>query len=558
MDRGTRVSVPEFRRILSSLNGKGYGAYKRLYGYTINFGRYEASLTHIQGDPHAPPSVIEFLIPPSTHKFPKDFFRNKNSVPFTDYLVRRLYRAAKARSSKCGLGNSCMLGIPRPSPRVLRRSSVEVYGENIVIRFFIGLPASGRRILGREASKLILEKASQVVDEVLSARDEEDRIREAVKLYRLQEGVRDWLRREGYVFFVGNGSVLPRKASFSDEPLPTAIRFRSPKRLRKKICVKDAGCVEGMAVPAGVNVITGGAYHGKTTLLEALQDGIYNHVKGDGREHVISLDDTILVRAEDGRIVNNVDISTFIKRLPDGTDTSVFSTLDASGSTSMAASLSEAIEMGAKHILMDEDISATNLMYKDESMAKLLPDDPITPLNSLIKPLHRELGISTTTVVSASSSFILPSDKIILMRRYVPLDATEEARKLLQNNSVAESHVKKPRQRLFHGVRRLRRIKASGMKIIAEYDNGPTIEINLRNNPRFVEEGQATFAAKIIMQYTQLREPRPLKDLMAEISKRFDSSGFSAFLKKVPPNLTEVSPIDVLWIINRLYGTVFI
>ncbi len=553
--RARVVSSREFRLLVESLEGKGYGAYRKLLNNKVDYEAFTASLTHVQGDPHAPPSYIEVIIPRSTHRFPPELMSGDALVPFTDYLARKLYSITKSLSRKCGLGNSCFIGVPKPSPRILRRSCVEVAGTDLVIRFFIGLPASGRRILGREAADLLLNKVRRVVDYVLKSREELAEIREHIKVFRLQEGIREWLRSESYVFFIGEGAVLPRRASFSQEPMPGAVPFTPPPSLTVEVCVEDAGCVKGMTVREGVTVITGGAYHGKTTLLEAIQEGIYNHIKGDGRELVVSVPDTVLVRAEDGRVVNHVDISAFIKTLPNGTDTSDYTTLDASGSTSMAAAISEAIEVGCRHIVLDEDISATNLLYKDKEMAKLLHDDPITPLNTLVKLLSTQLGVSTTAVVSASSSFLKPADTVILMRKYVPEDATQKAKALIRETTENHATIKiqHPKPRTYAGIRNLRKIKATGRKIIAEYENGLKFEVNLRHNPRIVEDGQARMIAHIIRKHSRQQRETTIKELITTINHELKTKGFKAYAKPVPPDLTEVTPIDVIWVINRLY-----
>ena len=101
-----------------------------------------------------------------------------------------------------------------------------------------------------------------------------------------------------------------------------------------------------MGIRKGITLIVGGGYHGKSTLLKALEAGVYNHIAGDGREFVITDDTAFKLRAEDGRSITGVDISPFIKNLPNKKDTVHFSTEDASGSTSQAANLMEALESG--------------------------------------------------------------------------------------------------------------------------------------------------------------------------------------------------------------------
>lgn len=126
--------------------------------------------------------------------------------------------------------------------------------------------------------------------------------------------------------------------------------------------------IRGMGIPEGVTLIIGGGYHGKSTLLQALEQGVYNHVKGDGREYVITRADALKLRAEDGRAVSHLDLSLFIHDLPNGKDTHCFSTEDASGSTSQAAGVLEGMEAETSCFLIDEDTSATNFLVRDAFM----------------------------------------------------------------------------------------------------------------------------------------------------------------------------------------------
>ncbi len=550
-----RLRAQEFRRLINSISGRGYGSYKRLLGKEVVFRGFSLKLTHVQGDPHAPPSYAEALITKSGLAPLTQFMKDDSITPLTDYLSRDLHKVLRKLSRRCGEGNSCYLGIPKPSPRILRRSSVELGRDHLILRFFVGLPSQGRRVSGREAVKLLTEVIPEGIESLIkSSLKEINRIKEHIRNFRLQEGIRSWLVRNKYFFFIGDGSILPRRASFSEEPLPNAVRFASPKTLKVEVCVDGAGCVEGLGIRDGVTVITGGAYHGKTTLLEGIIDGIYDHVSGDGREHVISAPDTYLVRAEDGRVVAHVDISSLMRDLPDGTSTKDFSTLDASGSTSMAASIMELIELGVKHLVLDEDISATNLLYKDDVMKDLLKEDPIITLDSVVKPMNRVLGISTAAVVSASSSFLKCSDTIILMRNYLP----QHLNGGMELGVCRESEVKEPQERAYEGISNLKKVKASGMKITAEYFDGIRFEVYLSRNPRIVESGQAKLIAKAISKLSGIKQPVRMAELIDELRNELMSKGFKALYRgiDVPPDLTWVDPLDIAWVINRLRNAI--
>ena len=235
----------------------------------------------------------------------------------------------------------------------------------------------------------------------------------------------------GLCAFVGDGSVLPRVSGVSPLPMKGAVPFVSPEDLAVSLTLPHAGVMRGMGVRKGVTLIVGGGYHGKSTLLGALEKGVYDHIRGDGREYVITDDSAVKVRAEDGRSITNVDISLFIRDLPNGKDTVRFSTEDASGSTSQAANVIESVEAGARLLLIDEDTSATNFMVRDELMARVVSGDkePITPFISRIRDLYEKAGISTILVAGSSGAFFHVADTVIQMDRYVPVEITDAAKK---------------------------------------------------------------------------------------------------------------------------------
>lgn len=202
-------------------------------------------------------------------------------------------------------------------------------------------------------------------------------------------------------------SVLPRESGISSRPLKDSVPFMSPQSLRVSMKLPHEGTIYGMGIPAGITLIVGGGYHGKSTLLNALELGVYNHIAGDGREYVITDDSALKLRSEDGRFIRNVDISLFINDLPNKKDTRCFSTEDASGSTSQAAGIVEGIEAGSKVFLLDEDTSATNFMVRDTFMQEVISreKEPITPFLERAGDLYEKAGISTILVAGSSGAF---------------------------------------------------------------------------------------------------------------------------------------------------------
>jgi len=326
-----RVSIRDLADVLKSIDGKRYSLYSRLRNVHVVFEEGIYRLTKIQGDPHAQPSIIEVVLPFSKHGFPKKLLSNKSTIPFTDYITRKLYRICAKYTRKCGSGNSCYIGVPKPSPRILLRSSVEVNEKlDIILRFYVGLPARGRRILGKEAINVLCKKVPAIVKSVVSLRESIESIEDYVRNFLDQEFLREWIEKRDYMFFIGNGSILPRESSISEKPMRNPVLFKSPETFEVEVQLLSGKKIRGMAAKRGILIITGGGYHGKTTLLKAIQEGIYDHIVGDGREYVVSRKNTVYVKSEDGRVVNNVDISSFISNLPTAEDTSNFSSLNAS------------------------------------------------------------------------------------------------------------------------------------------------------------------------------------------------------------------------------------
>jgi predicted ABC-class ATPase len=321
-----------------------------------------------------------------------------------------------------------------PGQEVLPQSAVWVRGDgSIEARFTVGLPASGRRVLGREAEHLLLDTVPSLVRDTLHTRAEDwPDILDHAEVNEDADALRAALAESGLVAFVAEGAVLPRKSGISQEPLggPRVVPFRSPEPLRVEVSLPNAGPVTGMGISRGVTLIVGGGYHGKSTLLRALERGVYNHRPGDGREKVVTDGAAVKIRAEDGRSIEGVDISPFIGDLPLADDTRSFSTSNASGSTSQAANIMEALEAGATALLVDEDTAATNFMIRDRRMQTLVPrgSEPITPFIDRTRQLFEELGVSLVLVMGGSGDYLDVADRVLALKEYRIQDVTEEAR----------------------------------------------------------------------------------------------------------------------------------
>lgn len=418
--------MPDRERLVSLLqriDGRPYPAWRDLAG-TWRLGDAVLYVDHVQGDPFAAPSRVRLRVPTSV---PDDVIADPDQrLGAEDWLLRRFGR--NLRGERRGSGRSGALEIYRPGPEVVERSAVRLHpGGDVEVRFSIGLPARGRRVLGREGEALLLGDLPQAAAALEVGEGFEAHVASVAR----QRALRRALNEARLVAFIEDGSVLPRESGVDRRPLPDAVPFASPDTQRVTLSTPWGDAV-GMGVPEGVTLITGGGFHGKSTVLQALEHGHLDHVPGDGREGVVARPTTVKVRAEDGRAVSGVDISMFLGDLPGGRRTDAFHTTDASGSTSQAAAIVEAVESGGTTLLIDEDTSATNLMVRDERMRALIPDDrePITPLVARVGQLFEAWGVSTVLVVGGVGDFLAVADTVIAMHDYVPSEVTERARAL--------------------------------------------------------------------------------------------------------------------------------
>ena len=424
----------ELKNELFKIDGKGYKAYKALEG-RYDFKKYVLSIDHVQGDPFASPSRVRVIIDNKVAQIPEELFDNKNKeIAVCDFLTRLFSKNIRNQSEKIfGSGKSGLIEISRCPQEILERTAIIRNKNFFEVRFYVGFPARGRSVLARELEKIIFNIIPNIVESTFIYKNiNKLALINRVKLMEDQCFIRENLKKKGLVAFVANGSILPRESGVSARPLRDGKKFISPQALEVEFDTPNRGKIKGMGIPKGITLIVGGGYHGKSTLLKALELGIYNHIEGDGREFVITDESALKVRAEDGRAITSTDISLFINNLPNGKDTVKFNTENASGSTSQAANIIEAIEGKSKVLLIDEDTSATNFMIRDDIMQQLVvkEKEPITPFIDVAKSLYKRLGISTILVAGSCGDFFDIADLVIQMDCYEPYEVTTKAKEL--------------------------------------------------------------------------------------------------------------------------------
>jgi predicted ABC-class ATPase len=406
---------------LTALEGTSYGRYKSLRGKWWTDSAI-LDILKVQSDPYAPPSRIELHFDAEAADLVSDWHATpERRRSLAVLLAKRLRSACRTRDLRIDAGGQ----------EILRRSSCEVGADgSVAFRLGAQLPGHGRRIAGREAARLLCELLPDAADDALAVGEAEAErwTRHADDVAALREQVAE----RGLVAFVADGSMLARRSGVDQRPLESGVPFTSPASMAVEFTLPHAGPVRGMGIEPGVTLIVGGGFHGKSTLLRALESGVWDHVPGDGRDFVVADRSTVKIRAEDGRAVTGVDVHAFVDHLPSGDDTGRFTTENASGSTSQAAAIVESLEAGARVLLIDEDTAATNLMIRDARMQELVAKDrePLTPLVDLVRSMADDHGVAVVLVMGGSGDYMDVADRVVLMDGYRPEDATARAKAL--------------------------------------------------------------------------------------------------------------------------------
>ena len=558
----------DLKQEIISLDGKGYKAYKSLQGKSFGYDPFTVRFEHVQGDSFAQPTRLSISIGVDEAGFLPSLFNNPTrKLALEDHLLRRVNYFISANKTRVkGSGKSGKVQVQIPGQKILKRSGMLVKGSRLQLIMFAGLPAQGRTVLGNECLKLFSEVLPPIWHKSLIASSlDKNELSRAIETLEDYQFIQSELNKNNWVTFVANGSNLPRSSGASDTPLlDVSTIFEAPEGLKKLIELPNAGKVEGMAIPRGITLIVGGGFHGKSTLLRAIQDGVYPHLAGDGRERIATLPSAVKIRAEDGRAVSSVNLSAFMNNLPGINSTEKFSTQSASGSTSQAVNILEALEAGSKLLLMDEDTCATNFMIRDARMQMLVAKlkEPITPFLDRIQEVNEFLGVSVILVMGGSGDYFDPADHVITMEEFRPRVVTEEAKSLVVKNPgqrkkettfpfplICERRWDISRLKFGKGKKEAK-IRTTGLDTLTLGE----MEIDVRYIEQLTEEGQLSLCGWILrrLQFALNESDMPfvkgLQRIFSEIEKKeFDglvpyNDGLQAL-----PRLQ-----DVMGVINRI------
>lgn len=560
-------SSTDLRNLLNKIDHKGYPAYKETKG-VYQFEGYILSIDHVQGDPFASPSKVSVQVKGGQASLPKELYEKKHKrIALQDYIIRQFARQVEGFAFKAkGSGKSGLMSVSRSGQEILERSACQIAdgSGDLTVRMEVGFPANGRTINARELIRIFFDFMPVCVKKSLYYKSlDAKEVQLVAELAEDQQYIREQLPKLGLAAFVANGSVLPRESGISQRPMKQAVKFQSPKTMEVVLELPNRGSLSGMGMKKGINLIVGGGYHGKSTLLKALELGVYNHIAGDGREYVITDDTAVKIRAEDGRSIKHVDISMFINGLPNGKDTKSFYTEDASGSTSQAANVIESIEAGTQLFLIDEDTSATNFMIRDELMQRVVHRDvePITPFIDRIQELYEVYDVSSIIVAGSSGSYFHKADCILQMDRYIPRDITSFAKKEAENFPILTEPVPGAQTPSFnrytatdHGFKKNDRIKIKTLGKDSISINQDTVD--LRYVEQLVDVEQVTTLGYLI-KYAQLHLFDGKKSLQEAVDVLVDLIGRKGLAticenSYIPSDLAVPRKQEIFACINRL------
>ncbi|WP_121615634.1 ABC-ATPase domain-containing protein [Virgibacillus halodenitrificans] len=552
---------------LKRIDNKGYKAYKDIQG-KYSYTKFDLFIDYVQGDPFATPSKIRIVIPAKQRPIKEEWLSSyERKIAAEDKMARVVASAIhKQKTFIKGSGKSGLILFDQPGQEVIERSAVQLDSQAITVCISVGLPANGRRINGKEAEKLFGEAIPAIIENsIFTIKDME--VEASVQLADQQVAIRETMKKNGWIAFINNGAILPRESGVSNRPLKNAVPFQSPKGDEVEITIPhQKEPIRGMAISKGITLIVGGGYHGKSTILEAIEKGVYAHTDGDGREYVLTDPDAVKIRAEDGRQVTGVDISPFISNLPHKKDTSFFMTENASGSTSQAANVMESLEAGASTLLIDEDTSATNFMIRDHRMQQLVQKEkePITPFIDKISQLYNQLGISTIIVMGGSGDYFAVADTVIMMESYLPHNVTEKAKQIMENNPLERDMSKddtfgKVRDRYFQQstlqTKKGKRSKtqAKGLSTILM----GTTDITFHHTEQLVDSSQTRMIAEIIsyLDRSNRLENKSLHTILNELEKKMDTEGlasFTIFKDQHPGDIARPRRYEIAAVLNRM------
>jgi len=563
--------------LIESISDQPYQKIQKLKGRFV-FPQFTFQFLRIQGSPGANPgSIATVKISLKASALPETSPHSR--LALADFLIRRFNLGidlfALQNRGRDGSGSFHTIAL---SQKMLERDSVLFNEGEIELRFIFSLPAKGSRggsFDAKQTEVMFNQELTSIVDFTFYYKNYDNASKKLLlrfqEIQNTRQEIEQYMRQHGLVVFINNGAHLPRQSGICDKPsLGTEIqKFQSPKTCQINIPLSGNTSIQGMAIKQGVTCITGGGYHGKSTLLQAILAGVYAHIPDDGREYIVTREDAVFIRAEEGRSIQQVNISSFIGQLPNGIRTDNFCTRNASGSTSQAASIIEAFETGSRFLLFDEDTCATNFLFRDKLINKVLDStkEPIKPLYSTVRSLWKQHNTSMIFVVGGLGSFLQKADTCLQMENYICKDISNKVREQLgeivedENITLNFDNNRHLSTNNFNPAYTNQRLKKEIPKRIKDLRNAPKqLEygldlINLEALPHVVEAPQMlSIGYCLLMLHKKIQQPPPqsieywLKWLYSEL----DQYGLSYLQAEYPGTLSLPRKYEVAAAINRI------
>ncbi len=574
--------MKKLKTLLYSISNQPYQKIQKIRG-SFQFPHYEFKFIRIQGSPGAnPASIASVKVSIESSEFPRQFLISSHSrLAVADFLIRRFKQGiVKFSQQNRGRDGSGSLNTIELSQKMLERDCVLFSEAEIELRFIFSLPAKGSgggQFDADQAWQMFQQELNAIVDYALIYKGYDKASRELLNEYlqiqiKRQE-IKHYMEQNGLCVFINNGACLPRQSGIDDQPArgEGIKKFQSPTINQINIPLSNNDRIQGMAIKEGITCITGGGYHGKSTLLQAILAGVYAHIPGDGREFIVTREDAVFIRAEEGRSIRNVDISPFIGTLPNGLNTQSFSSENASGSTSQAASIIEAVESDSRLLLFDEDTCATNFLIRDELIKKVLDseNEPIKPLYSTVRSMWKQHGISMIFVVGGLGVFLQKADTCLMMDNYQCKNITNKVREKL--GEIAEENeisLDFSAQRLlatdnFNPSYINKRLKKEVPKRIKPLRNSPKqLEygmdlINLEALPQIVEAPQILSVGYCLLRLRkemeiQANSTQTIEYWLGWLYKMLEQQGLSFLQADYPGTISLPRKYEVAAAINRI------
>ena len=550
----------KLNKILIAIDGQTSRAYRNIID-SYDYEDFVLYIDYVPLDAERHPSRLRANISLDNAKFPDNIFSTKSrEVAARDFIVRQFVsKAARYSISSPGVKGG-HISIDRPSHELLETNAAVVGNDSLEIRFAVNLPVKNGKVFSQAAIELFMKSVPGIINNCMIFNNlDGEKLANWIETNEDAEVLRGMLGESGLVAFIADESVFSGHVNIDSKVF---VPLSPPDELAFTFNLPNRGKVRGMGIPAGITLIIGGCSHGKTTLLRAVEFGVYNHISGDGRELAVTVPDAVGIRVEEGRRIENVDISPFIANISKNIDTKHFSSRSAPPAASMAANIMEALEAGTSLLLFDDETAVTSLMGRDARLQALISKEfePITPLVDILPLLRDEHGISSI-IVGASGDYFDIADTVIAMKDFNPVVVTDEAKKIAKENPsgrIIEStgHFPLPAGRCPlnwslepEKKKGSNRFRSHGRRYVQYGDEF----IDVSKVTQLVNQSQSRAIARgIAMVYKFMDSSQSLMDAVSKVMERVENVGIDVLSNRLMGDLASFRAYELTAAINRM------